>query len=109
MVDSAVDILNGDFDNLDDFGKLLHETWLMKRSLSTKVSNGYIDDIYKTALNAGALGGKILGAGGGGFMLFYAKTEYKELIKKALDKLLCVPFRFDSLGSQVIYYSEESI
>jgi D-glycero-alpha-D-manno-heptose-7-phosphate kinase len=109
MVDSAVDILNNDGDNLDDFGKLLHETWLIKRSLSTKVSNGYIDDIYKTALNAGSLGGKILGAGGGGFILFYAKPENKEAIKKALSKLLYVPFRFDNLGSQVIYYSEESI
>jgi len=98
---------NGNF--LDDFGKLLHETWIMKKSLSTKVSNGYIDDVYKTALNAGALGGKILGAGGGGFILFYVKPEYKESIKKALDKLLYVPFRFDTLGSQVIYYSEESV
>jgi D-glycero-alpha-D-manno-heptose-7-phosphate kinase len=109
MVDSAVNILNGDTENLDDFGKLLHETWIMKKSLSTKVSNGYIDDVYKTALNAGALGGKILGAGGGGFILFYVKPEYKESIKKALDKLLYVPFRFDTLGSQVIYYSEESV
>jgi D-glycero-alpha-D-manno-heptose-7-phosphate kinase len=109
MVDSAVNILNGDTENLDDFGKLLHETWIMKKSLSTKVSNGYIDDVYKTALNAGALGGKILGAGGGGFILFYVKPEYKESIKKAFDKLLYVPFRFDTLGSQVIYYSEESV
>jgi D-glycero-alpha-D-manno-heptose-7-phosphate kinase len=108
MVDSAVEILNGDTENLDDFGRLLHETWIRKKSLSSKVSNEHIDEIYKTAINAGALGGKILGAGGGGFMLFYAKPENKESIKKALHKLLHVPFRFDTLGSQVIYYSEES-
>ncbi len=109
MVDSAVDILNGSEENLDDFGKLLHETWLTKKSLSNKVSNSNIDNIYETALKAGALGGKILGAGGGGFILFYTKPEFRESIKKALNKLLFVPFRFDTLGSQVIYYSEESV
>jgi D-glycero-alpha-D-manno-heptose-7-phosphate kinase len=109
MVDSAVEILDGDTENLDDFGRLLHETWITKKSLSSKVSNEQIDEIYKTAINAGALGGKILGAGGGGFMLFYAKPENKESVKKALHKLLHVPFRFDTLGSQVIYYSEESV
>jgi D-glycero-alpha-D-manno-heptose-7-phosphate kinase len=109
MVDSAIDILNGDTENFDDFGKLLHETWSMKRSLSDKVSNENIDNIYEIALRAGALGGKILGAGGGGFILFYVKPEYRESVKKALHKLLYVPFRFDTLGSQVIYYSEESV
>jgi D-glycero-alpha-D-manno-heptose-7-phosphate kinase len=109
MVDTAIDILNGDADNLDDFGKLLHETWVMKKSLSTKVSNGHIDDIYETALKAGAIGGKILGAGGGGFILFYVKPEYRESVKRALQNLLYVPFRFDTLGSQVIYYSEELV
>jgi D-glycero-alpha-D-manno-heptose-7-phosphate kinase len=109
MVDSAVDILNGNTENLDDFGKLLHETWHIKRSLSTKVSNDYIDSIYEIARKAGALGGKILGAGGGGFILFYVKPESRDSVKKALQKLLYVPFRFDTLGSQVIYYSEESI
>ena len=109
MVDSAINILDGNIEHYDDFGKLLHETWIMKRSLSTKVSNGHIDDIYETALKAGALGGKILGAGGGGFMLFYVKPEYRESVKQALHHLLYVPFRFDTLGSQVIYYSEESV
>jgi D-glycero-alpha-D-manno-heptose-7-phosphate kinase len=106
MVDQAIDILNGDINNFDDFGRLLHETWVMKRCLSAKVTNGHINNIYETAIKAGALGGKILGAGGGGFILFYVKSEQKESVKKALHKLLHVPFRFDTLGSQIIYYSE---
>ena len=106
MVDQAVDILNGDAVHIDDFGRLLHETWTMKRSLSSKVSNGHIDEIYETAVRAGALGGKILGAGGGGFILFFVKPELQDSVKQALHKLLYVPFRFDTLGSQVIYYSE---
>ncbi|MCG6534961.1 MAG: kinase [Syntrophales bacterium LBB04] len=106
MVDQAVELLNGNIDSLDDFGKLLHETWTMKRRLSDKVSNGAIDDIYEAARRAGALGGKILGAGGGGFILFYVKPEDQASVRKALQKLLYVPFRFDTLGSQVIYYAE---
>ncbi len=109
MVDQAIDILNGDSADLDDFGRLLHETWTRKRSLSVKVSNNHIDEIYETARKAGALGGKILGAGGGGFILFYVKPELQEAMKKALGKLLYVPFRFDMLGSQVIYFAEGSI
>ncbi|HYA87342.1 MAG TPA: kinase [Nitrospirota bacterium] len=109
LVDQAIDVLNGDASNFDDFGRLLHETWTMKRCLSTKVSNNHIDDIYDTARKAGALGGKILGAGGGGFILFYVKPELQPSVKKALEKLLYVPFRFDTLGSQVIYFAEGSI
>lgn len=106
MVDHAIDILNGNSDEFDRFGKLLHETWVMKRKLCSKVSNGHIDDIYETAIKAGALGGKILGAGGGGFILFFVKPELQARVKEALRKLLYVPFRFDTLGSQVIYYTE---
>jgi D-glycero-alpha-D-manno-heptose-7-phosphate kinase len=105
MVDSAIDILNGDTAGYDDFGKLLHETWLLKRSLSDKVSTSQIDDIYRKAMGAGALGGKILGAGGGGFILFYIAPEKHEQLKSVLSPLLHVPFRFDTLGSQVIYYA----
>ena len=105
LVDSAVDILNDDIDGYDDFGKLLHETWLLKKSLSEKVSSSQIDDIYLQGMSAGALGGKILGAGGGGFILFYIDPEKQEALKSALSELLHVPFRFDTLGSQVIYYA----
>lgn len=105
MVDAAMDILNGDASGYGDFGRLLHETWLLKKSLSPKVSTYQIDDIYQRGMSAGALGGKILGAGGGGFILFFAEPDKQEQIKSALSPLLHVPFRFDTLGSQVIYYA----
>jgi len=105
MAEAAIDILNSDGD-FDELGRMLHESWLIKRSLSTHVSTSKIDDIYDTALENGALGGKLLGAGGGGFILFYVKPERRENIKKRLSHLLNVPFQFDSLGSQVIYYRE---
>jgi D-glycero-alpha-D-manno-heptose-7-phosphate kinase len=107
MVDQAVDILNNKIESIDDFGRLLHESWTYKKALSSKVSNGHIDEIYETGLKAGALGGKILGAGGGGFILFFVKPELRGAVKRALHKLLYVPFRFDTLGSQIVYYSEE--
>jgi len=105
LVDSAIDILNSD-GNFDDFGRLLHESWAIKKSLSGQVSTSYIDEIYDVALKNGAIGGKILGAGGGGFILFYVKREKKELLRQKLSRLLYVPFRFDTLGSQIIYYRE---
>jgi D-glycero-alpha-D-manno-heptose-7-phosphate kinase len=105
LVDSAIDILSDGIDGYDDFGRLLHEGWLLKRGLSDKVSNSQIDDIYHKGLEAGALGGKILGAGGGGFILFYIAPEKQERLKSVLAPLLHVPFRFDTLGSQVIYYA----
>lgn len=108
MVDSAIDILNSDGD-LNDFGKMLHESWLIKKSLSPQVSTSHIDDIYATALQSGAIGGKLLGAGGGGFILFYVTPENREALKQRLIHLLNVPFRFDTLGSQVIYYRESGI
>jgi len=105
LVESAIDILNDGVDGYDDFGRLLHENWLLKKSLSDKVSTAQIDDIYSKGLAVGALGGKILGAGGGGFILFYIAPEKQEQLKSTLSPLLHVPFRFDTLGSQVIYYA----
>lgn len=105
LVESAIDILNDGIDGYDDFGRLLHENWLLKKSLSDKVSTAHIDDIYNKGLANGALGGKILGAGGGGFILFYIAPEKQEQLKNAFSPLLHVPFRFDTLGSQVIYYA----
>jgi len=105
IVDSAIEILNGNIEDYGEFGKLLHETWLLKKSLSSKVSTFQIDDIYQRGITAGALGGKILGAGGGGFILFYIEPEKQDKLKVALSPLLHVPFRFDTLGSQVIYYA----
>lgn len=105
MVHEAIHILNsgGDF---DDFGRMLHESWLIKKSLSPHVTTEDIDAIYDLALKNGALGGKLLGAGGGGFLLLYVNPDKKETIKKKLSHLLNVPFRFDHLGSQIIYYRE---
>lgn len=104
MVDEGIKILSSNGD-LNDFGKLLHESWQLKRSLTSKISSLYIDYIYESALAAGATGGKILGAGGGGFILFYVKPELQEQVKKSLRGLLHVPFKFEDTGSRVIYYS----
>ncbi|MHB8124411.1 MAG: GHMP family kinase ATP-binding protein [Desulfitobacteriaceae bacterium] len=104
MVDEGIKILNSSTD-LSDFGRLLHESWMLKRSLTEKVSTLYIDYIYNNALKAGATGGKILGAGGGGFILFFIKPELQDGLKAALRGLLNVPFRFENNGSQIIYYS----
>lgn len=105
MVDKAIKILNGD-NGLADFGNLLHENWQHKRKLASKVSNSFIDHVYAIAKKNGAIGGKILGAGSGGFILFFVKPKDREKLEKALNFLLHVPFRFDTLGSQIIYYSE---
>ncbi len=108
MVGEAVKILTetGDITN---FGRLLHEGWKCKKSLSNRVSNSHIDDIYEAAMKNGALGGKILGAGGGGFILFFVRPEDRDRLRRALGSLLHVPFRFDTLGSQIIYYSGSQI
>ena len=102
MVDEAVKILNGDND-LVDFGKLLHQSWQLKRSLTNKISTPYIDYVYETAAKAGATGGKLLGAGGAGFILFFVKPELQPKVKEALSGLLNVPFHFESSGSQIIF------
>lgn len=107
MVEEAIDILNGGDSDLTDFGKLLHENWMIKRSLTDKISNTKIDEIYEDAINAGALGGKLLGAGGGGFILFFVEPEFQPKVKEKLKNLLYVPFNFENLGSQIIYYAPE--
>lgn len=104
MVGDGIDILKNP-KNLRDFGKLLNESWKLKRSLSPVVSSNKIDDIYEAGIRAGAIGGKLLGAGGGGFMLFFAPPEKHKKIKEKLKKFLHVPFRIEYLGSHVIYYS----
>ena len=106
MVDEAVNILNGNNDLLD-FGKLLHESWQLKRSLTDKISTPYIDDVYETATRAGATGGKLLGAGGGGFILFFVKPELQPGVKESLHGLLHVPFQFENLGSQIIFHEPD--
>ncbi len=107
FVDKAIEILSGDVSKYDDFGRLLQESWRIKRSLSNKVSTESIDEIYQRAIAAGALGGKLLGAGGGGFILFFVPPENQQSVRAELSDLLQVPFRFDTLGTQLIYYTEE--
>jgi len=106
LVDEAVNILNGENDLLE-FGKLLHEAWQLKRSLTNKISTPYIDYLYETATRSGAIGGKLLGAGGGGFILFFVKPELQPKVKESLHGLLHVPFRFESSGSQIIFYEPD--
>lgn len=103
MVDEAYSILKDKNRSLDDFGKLLHEGWMIKRSLTSKISTPHIDEIYDTARSAGALGGKLLGAGGGGFMLLYAHPDVQKSIMGRLKGLLRIPFLFDTKGSHIIY------
>ena len=103
LVKDAEKILYGQ-NGIEDFGHLLHETWQLKRSLTTNISSEGIDEIYETARGAGALGGKLLGAGGGGFMLFFVKPEHQEAVKSALSNLVHVPFKFEYSGSQIIHY-----
>jgi D-glycero-alpha-D-manno-heptose-7-phosphate kinase len=102
MVDEAIDILTDG--NLDDFGLLLNETWQKKRSLSELVSNSQVDEVYAMAIDAGALGGKLSGAGGGGFLLLYVQVEKQSDLKKKLSHLLHVPFSFEPKGSQIIFH-----
>jgi len=86
---------------------MLNAQWKIKKSLSYRITNPKLDEIYNTGINNGAIGGKILGAGGGGFMLFYAKKETHQKIIESLSSKLFVPFRFDNSGSKIIYYSHE--
>lgn len=104
MVDEGLSILGNENTSLDEFGKLLDQAWQYKRSLSERVSNSTIDDLYTAGIKAGALGGKILGAGGGGFLLMFARPEDQPKVREALHGLVHVPFKFESGGSSVVLY-----
>lgn len=105
MVDRAQKILENNEDILK-FGQLLHESWIIKRGLSSKLTNSSIDKMYSLALNSGALGGKLLGAGGGGFMLLFVEPSKQDAVKNALSDHIYVPFEFESNGSQIIYFED---
>jgi D-glycero-alpha-D-manno-heptose-7-phosphate kinase len=89
--------------SLDEIGQLLHESWRVKRTVTAKITTPLIDDIYESARHAGALGGKLLGAGGGGFMLLFVRPEQQKKVRQRLRHLLYVPFRFERSGSDLIY------
>ena len=107
LVDEAEEVLTGQTGDLDEFGRLLDVTWRLKRQTGAKVSTDSIDGIYEKGLAAGALGGKLLGAGGGGFLLFYVPEEKQPAVMEAMKDLLHVPFRFEDGGTRVIHYTPE--
>jgi D-glycero-alpha-D-manno-heptose-7-phosphate kinase len=108
LVDDAERVLTDKNSDLDDFGRLLDVTWKLKRGKSTVVSTSDIDALYEKGIKAGALGGKLLGAGGGGFLVFYVQPEYQEAVRAAMSDLLYIPFRFEEGGTRVIHYSSEA-
>jgi D-glycero-alpha-D-manno-heptose-7-phosphate kinase len=105
MVQKGMNILTDASKNLDEFGELMHEAWMAKRSLSTAISNDFLDEIYNISKSAGALGGKLLGAGGGGFFVFYVPKEKQAEVKKALSHLHSIDFNFENGGSRIIHIS----
>lgn len=104
MVDESLSILQNRAVPIEEIGKLLHQSWEYKRSLSGKVSTPEIDHIYEEARRGGATGGKILGAGGGGFLLLFVKPELQPQVRERLKNLIHVPFEFDDSGSKVVLY-----
>ena len=107
LVDEAERILTDKERNLDDFGRMLDCTWKLKRKTGAAVSTNSIDALYAKGISAGALGGKLLGAGGGGFLVFYVQPEHQEAVRRAMQDLLYIPFQFEDGGTRVIYYSPE--
>lgn len=108
LVDEAEKVLTDKTISLDEFGKLLDHTWKLKRQTGTAVSTNSIDDLYVKGISAGALGGKLLGAGGGGFLVFYVQPEHHKSVMQAMNELLYIPFEFENGGTRVIHYSPES-
>lgn len=107
LVDAAQEVLVNDKSDLDDFGRLLDTTWRLKRQTGARISTGSIDEFYERGIHAGALGGKLLGAGGGGFLVFYVQPEKRASVLNAMKDLLYVPFEFENGGTQILYYAPE--
>jgi len=105
LVDDAQNILENKHSDMNDFGRLLHHTWELKRKTGGKISNSSIDKLYERGLKAGALGGKLLGAGGGGFLLFYIEPDKRENLLNELEELMHVPFRFEDEGTSIVHYN----
>jgi len=107
LVDAGEAVLTDRHGDLDEFGRLLHHAWRLKREIGKGVSTSDLDSIYQTALDHGAIGGKLLGAGGGGFFVFYTPEEYQPAVRAALGDLTYVPFRFENSGAKILYYDPE--
>lgn len=108
LVDKAEQILTDQNTDLNNFGRLLDYTWKLKKQTGSAVSTNSIDALYEKGIQAGALGGKLLGAGGGGFLVFYVQPEYQEAVKEAMKELMYIPFRFEDGGTRVIHYTPEA-
>lgn len=108
LVDEAERVLTNTHADLDDFGRLLDHTWRLKKQTGSAISTGCIDAFYDRGIKAGALGGKLLGAGGGGFLVFYVQPEYKASVMAAMQDLMFIPFSFENGGTRVIHYSPET-
>jgi D-glycero-alpha-D-manno-heptose-7-phosphate kinase len=104
MVDRAIEIVSSATTDICEFGQLLKEAWQLKRALSDRVTNGTVDELLECAMRAGALGGKLLGAGGGGFMLLFVPPQDQPRVRAALSKLITVPFKFEMAGSRIVLY-----
>ena len=109
MVAQAIAILRSPTAPMSEFGELLHEAWTLKKRLSDRVSTQFIDDIYEAARRAGAIGGKVLGAGGGGFVLFFVTPDRQAAVQEALQELIFVPFKLESAGSRIVLYSPNGL
>ncbi len=108
LVDEAEDVLVNKERDLDDFGRLLDKTWRLKKQTGAKISTDSIDAFYEKGIAAGALGGKLLGAGGGGFLLFYVQPQKRAAVMEAMRELMYIPFAFENGGTRVIYYAPET-
>ena len=108
LVDEAEKVLTNKHADLNEFGRLLDHTWSLKRKTGSAVSTNSIDELYAKGIEAGALGGKLLGAGGGGFLVFYVQPERQDSVRWAMKDLMHIPFEFEEGGTRVIYYSPEA-
>ena len=108
LVDEAEQVLVDKARDLDDFGRLLDTTWKLKRQTGAAISTDSIDGLYTKGIEAGALGGKLLGAGGGGFLVFYVQPEHQDAVRWAMKDLMYIPFKFEDGGTRVIHYTPET-
>ena len=109
MVNEAISLIQDQNEPIEKFGNLINETWKLKKSVSNKVSNEFIDNIYDQALKGGALGGKLLGAGGGGFILFFVPPKKQKKVIEKLKNLVHVPFKFENQGSSVVLFEPNGL
>ena len=108
LVDDAERVLTDKNADLDDFGRMLDHTWKLKRQTGSAVSTNSIDELYAKGVSAGALGGKLLGAGGGGFLVFYVQPERQDAVRWEMRDLMHIPFEFEDGGTRVIHYTPET-